>query len=325
VSEPRFFGVFPLWNTTINFNAGVDFFFVLSGFIIAYVHQDDIGERDRIYRFAKNRIIRIYPLYWLILTALLVIFALAPGYGKLEQLTAQRILTSYVLLPMTLPPIIGVAWSLTYEMFYYLIFGLFILLGRRMILPVGLVLVAVATVNGSTPLTYPYSFLLSPYHVHFTMGAILGVSFDRMKVQRPGLLATTTATALILGLFCLDPAALHTRYVFAACSAGMIAALAASERARPMVGCRLLGWLGSASYAIYLIHPVIGPVIVRLLAKVPQSLMNPHLAALLMAVSGIGSGIILHFAVERPLLDFIKKRRFAHIVSIQGASQRMLR
>ena len=50
---------------------GVDFFFVLSGFIICYAHWDDIASNSinsapRVIRFAKRRFVRIYPTYWLV-------------------------------------------------------------------------------------------------------------------------------------------------------------------------------------------------------------------------------------------------------------------
>jgi peptidoglycan/LPS O-acetylase OafA/YrhL len=46
-------------------HAGVDLFFVISGFIITYVHYDDIGTPSRLGRYAARRFQRIYPLYWL--------------------------------------------------------------------------------------------------------------------------------------------------------------------------------------------------------------------------------------------------------------------
>src|SRR5271165_5758308 len=54
-----------------NFGAGVDFFFVLSGFVMIYAHWYDIGRPDRVRRYCVKRFLRIYPPYWII-TAIIV-------------------------------------------------------------------------------------------------------------------------------------------------------------------------------------------------------------------------------------------------------------
>lgn len=43
---------------------GVDFFFVLSGFIIFFAHASDIGKRDSLLAYVTKHLIRIYPIYW---------------------------------------------------------------------------------------------------------------------------------------------------------------------------------------------------------------------------------------------------------------------
>ena len=55
-------------------HAGVDFFFVLSGFIILFAHWEDVGVRAALPRYAERRCTRIFPLYWPVLAAY---FALA--------------------------------------------------------------------------------------------------------------------------------------------------------------------------------------------------------------------------------------------------------
>ncbi|NBQ54213.1 MAG: acyltransferase, partial [Proteobacteria bacterium] len=47
---------------------GVDFFFVLSGFIILHAHMDDIGRPARLGRYLWRRAVRVYPIYWICLT-----------------------------------------------------------------------------------------------------------------------------------------------------------------------------------------------------------------------------------------------------------------
>src|SRR5271166_6887268 len=49
-----------------NFGAGVDFFFVLSGFVITYAHWRDIGRPERVKTYYIKRFLRIYPPYWIV-------------------------------------------------------------------------------------------------------------------------------------------------------------------------------------------------------------------------------------------------------------------
>ena len=59
-------------------HAGVDFFFVLSGFIIYRVHRGDIGSPHRLSRYAWRRFVRIYPTYWIILAGFGLLLLYSP-------------------------------------------------------------------------------------------------------------------------------------------------------------------------------------------------------------------------------------------------------
>src|SRR5436190_1288571 len=62
-------------------HAGVEFFFVLSGFIIFYIHGKDLGVPSRFFSFIRKRFIRIYPIYWLVLAAIIPVYFLVPSFG----------------------------------------------------------------------------------------------------------------------------------------------------------------------------------------------------------------------------------------------------
>src|SRR4051812_32264710 len=65
---------------------GVDFFFVLSGFIIFYTHSQAISTHQPVTPYLANRLIRIYPIYWFVTLAKLITLlydpTLAKGYEK---------------------------------------------------------------------------------------------------------------------------------------------------------------------------------------------------------------------------------------------------
>ncbi|HSQ03406.1 MAG TPA: acyltransferase, partial [Burkholderiales bacterium] len=113
---------------------GVDVFFVISGFIMAYSTKDlDGGTRDA-EKFMRKRIRRIVPLYW-VLTTLVVAVAIAlPDFFHTYRFDFMHALKSYFFLPaerpdgVALPPLVP-GWSLNYEMYFYLVFTVAIWLG----------------------------------------------------------------------------------------------------------------------------------------------------------------------------------------------------
>ena len=54
---------------------GVDYFFVLSGFIMVYVHRSAIGKKDLAKSFLVKRAVRIYPIYWIVTLTVLCFFS----------------------------------------------------------------------------------------------------------------------------------------------------------------------------------------------------------------------------------------------------------
>jgi peptidoglycan/LPS O-acetylase OafA/YrhL len=108
--------------------AGVDLFFVISGFIIAYVTD---GREFRLSEFYLRRAIRILPIYWIftVLTWMGLVFV-----GNAD-FTAWRIFASFAVLPQQVAPIAGVGWSLELEAIFYIVFGATVAtLGRRAVI-----------------------------------------------------------------------------------------------------------------------------------------------------------------------------------------------
>src|SRR5579872_364486 len=114
------------WVTTDRLYNGVSIFFVISGFIM-YV----TGAESSPVQFAKRRLVRIVPLYWL-LTGLLFLCALfTPEFARMTVATPQTLAKSLLFIPYfnagqggRLYPLLIPGWTLNCEMFFYLIFTL---------------------------------------------------------------------------------------------------------------------------------------------------------------------------------------------------------
>lgn len=124
-------------NTDRNFAAGVfrfgfvgvDFFFVLSGFIIATVNWRYIGHASAVPRYLGKRLLRIVPLYWAVTLVKLAAVLALPVYAR--AITPEYVIGALVLWPQRQPPLIDAAWTLTYELVFYAIFGALIATNGR--------------------------------------------------------------------------------------------------------------------------------------------------------------------------------------------------
>jgi peptidoglycan/LPS O-acetylase OafA/YrhL len=312
---PKYFDGSPFGRFFAFGTAGVDFFFVLSGFIIAHVHGGDIGRPDRLRPYFWKRFTRVYPAYWAALLPLLPVFLLMPGIGKGYESDLYVILCSFLLFPMPdIGPVLGVAWSMCYEVLFYLLFGALIASRRwgGLLFAAWVGLLAVAVCGQFW--TYPLSFLANLYNLEFLAGIGLAVALRRVTVPVPRVLMVLGA-ALFLATGMVDvyvqPLGMHL-HVLGYTSGSLLALGGAiqAERSGKLKVPQPLVFLGDASYSIYLVHfPALS-----LLAKTVKSLgidqKVPKLA-LFFALAGAAvlCGCLFHAMVERPLLQWLRGER----------------
>lgn len=108
---------------------GVDLFFVLSGFLIygSIIRKSSFNTK----KYAKRRFERIYPTFFVVFCIYLVLSFLFPNESKIPNSFANALIyitQNLLLLPgiFKIEPIITVAWSLSFEMFFYLLIPLVI-------------------------------------------------------------------------------------------------------------------------------------------------------------------------------------------------------
>lgn len=116
------FGSSPLTNALAFAYVGVDFFFVLSGFVIPHAHAADIGQPIMLGRYLRRRVTRVIPFYWVALTASLIVMAVTHPLPPLGRLAA-----SALLLPLPGDLALPVAWSLQHEIVFYALFATLII------------------------------------------------------------------------------------------------------------------------------------------------------------------------------------------------------
>ena len=293
--------------------AGVEFFFVLSGFIMVFVHRQDFDQPARAPRFLEKRIVRIYPIYWVIYGLLTLAYFAVPSVGPANGRDPVSIMTSALLWPMPDLPVLGVAWSLQYEMLFYLVFTLLVLNLRLGAVVFALWMAGCIWASLTGPAAYPLDFLLSFYNPLFAFGILAALYFQRLDptVAHWVLLA---GVVIFFGVGASEQLAgigwnkAVRTWCFGIGACLVVMGLAAGALQPP----KWLTFLGDASYSIYLVHiPAIsfaGIVFVKLGA--PWGL--PPLAMMtVMTVYAVAAGAIVHLFIEKPLISTLARRRQA--------------
>lgn len=241
--------------------AGVDLFFVVSGFIIVHSSGRYAGRPQALIPYLSKRFFRIFPLYWLSVIPLLLFLGLFPDsrlINRLPERTLSGLLSTLFLLPGH-NEVNAVSWTLSFEWYFYLLFGL-VIVRREAVW--GLSALAIVVLINGLALWYEgidsgtaagRFFFLSPLMLEFAVGAGVSALIRRFRVPFPWV--WVGAGVLIGWLFCPEKPWDLNRVWSLGPGAGLI--LLGVTGAEAQNRLRVPGWLvtlGDASYPLYLIH-----------------------------------------------------------------------
>lgn len=296
----------------------VQYFFVLSGYVMMTAHRRDFGRLSAVWHFWWRRACRIYPMYWLG-------FALVTIY-LYPVLTPRLAFVQMSLLPVSVTEFVSPAWTLRYEMAFYIMFGL-------CLLPyIGRVLLAAwvfsvfwlwrpAALSGFL-LCAPTNFLkffasqcaplfFAPFEIYFFMGLAAGaVSLANTRV---GIAAFLLGVAILIGA--------GPQYQWGYTYGGPLTpSVSGLGLALLIIGCVALerggtlragAWarrLGAISYPLYILHiPIMLCVDERIWGRwhfhgVALLAFGAAYLALVFALSAAAA-----FLIDRPLQRVFKK------------------
>jgi exopolysaccharide production protein ExoZ len=276
--------------------AGVDVFFVLSGYVISLVAQGRTAGG-----FLRDRLTRIFPIYYVCTIPWVVLVLL---YGRPDLNTPQSIAATLTLWPVydhITGPLLAAGWSLCFEVLFYVGMAA-VLVWRRLawLLPAAYGLSLIAAYATGLPL---FRFIGNPLIAEFGLG--LALARIRFKSRPGGAAAICVGVAALL----LAGPVFADRFVVSGgvwdlnsperpLVWGLPAALVVwgALQFDPLSG-RISAWLsdlGDASYSIYLTHLF---TIVALAPILPWPLT--FLAAIVV-------GVAAHKRIEKPLMAFFR-------------------
>lgn len=294
---------------------GVNFFFVLSGFIILNAHRNDIGVPSKIARYIRQRVTRLYPIYWIVLIA----FLTASSFLSVEKSwDFDDLLVAFTLLPLSAYPDLPlkVAWTLLFELRFYLLFGLLIISrkigGAVLILWVASVLI----INFQKPITeWTASGFVDVFNI-WNINFCIGMSvfwIVKHAERRWGWLIFGAGLSILLAVVDVGKTmaeGLESFGFMIACatSFGLViaGAIILERSSMEFRAPRCFVLLGDASYSIYLVHSAIISVFAMVGNK--YHLNHGHLFPMLAFFSSVLAGVFLHCFVEQPLTVVLRKR-----------------
>lgn len=283
---------------------GVDIFFVISGFImwVSVERRPAMTARE----FMMKRIIRIVPLYWLVTAFMLALLLAAPDLFHSAQFDPWHVLASFLFIPARHPqsgefwPLLVPGWTLNFEMLFYALFAVAILMAKGRALRR---LVAIAClITGFAILALllgkevdPLSFYAQPRLFEFLEGVLLGVVFRGRRVP-------TSAWWWLLTL--LGFAGFVTGRIPDLVAAPMVVSGALFG---PLVEIRWLKSLGDASYSLYLTHVVVLSGFTMVWIRLGLAALPTAIYCVLAVVASAISAELVYRLIELPMTNYLRR------------------
>jgi len=302
---------------------GVDVFFVISGFIIAYIGTTSPD------RFFLRRLIRIVPFYWAATLFVFAMVSVAPQLFRSTSASVPHLIASLLFIPHLsvtgeMQPTLILGWSLNFEMFFYVLFALALWISPRRspLLCAAWLLALVLAIHASGTDNAILGFYGRPIVLEFCYGIGVYYLFNwcsarREQLARHGALKWSLIVLLVASLAALvvlekDYRDIVPRYLVGGIPSFFIVASALLlERLYGLAAkSRLIYLLGESSYIIYLVHPYIVFAALRVAFRGAHDFPLPMLVLLIIGLLALTSAIAvaIHLLFEKPVMAYLRAR-----------------
>ncbi|WP_337658439.1 acyltransferase family protein [Sphingorhabdus sp. Alg231-15] len=285
---------------------GVHIFFVISGYIMVLTNSQANRAFDA-KRFFRKRIIRIYPIYWL-LAALYILVNTAIGSGY--EFSLYNLISALLLLPDNAPLIIGPAWTLSYEMYFYLMFGIAMIFGllRGIFLLSAFFFLAMAFGVIVGPENESLAMATNSLLIEFLFGVWIAYITGRNKLPKwLGYISVLLSIMLFSGGLLAGYESLPSAIIWGIPSAFLIMGVVILEHYHQPAFVEKLSPLGDSSYTLYLAHILIITLLVLITKAVSISLLPILLLTAIFTIIAITVSHLFHLYVEAPMTNRLNK------------------
>jgi len=291
---------------------GVDFFFVLSGFIITYAAYYKYNEPNSFSQYLKNRLIRIYIPYLPIGILMLVLYSALPHFSNVDRNIST--LTSLTLIPDG-SPALSVAWSLSFELCFYLLFSLSFFSKKiwhffLIVWFLGILIVNYYFTGVVKLINNPFfTILLSVYNIEFIFGYFLAMIILKkynLNLKLMLFFLICAIVFLVYGIITGYSVFYFSNNLLFVFISFIIIYLAIVYNTNKIKKTALFMLIGNASYSIYLIHNPLQMLMVRFIPKI-NSFLGVGLILILVLIIACLIGYLYYLIFEKIALQRIKK------------------
>jgi exopolysaccharide production protein ExoZ len=265
--------------------------------------------------FLCKRALRIYPVYWIWTTLLLLLWGLKLA-DQAPSLTPSCVIASYLLWPTLNDagkwmPMINQGWSLSFELYFYLFFAAAIAVKARrsmmlFLLAAFLALFALSQIARLPPsLDYLFS---SPLVFEFLLGVIAGFIYARVRGGENLAAAIVMLFFATIGILFALFSTLPLPHLLTHGLPAMLLVFGASLLPVRNIRLSLPIFLGDASYSIYLTHSFLLGVSGNLLRKGIGTQIQPDLLIILLTIFFVAICVQAYRFVEAPLIAFTSEK-----------------
>jgi len=276
---------------------GVDFFFVLSGFIIHFTMS---AAPQSARHFTYDRFTRIMLPYWPIGLTVAFAYAALPGLSATER--SWGWVSTVTLLPTELPPALSVAWTLQHELVFYLIYAV-LFFSRKVLTGLSAWTVAIIFVNLLIDVEAPIlKIVCAPINVEFVAGVLAAQVF--MKGWHVGNIISVVIFSACLLSFVMLGGERGDSWLVGFSIATLLPWICKNERSGIFSVPNWLVFGGAISYAIYLVH---NPLL-SLTSRACDAMGIGWFAALILsALASAAAGVAYYLFWERPVMRAVKR------------------
>jgi exopolysaccharide production protein ExoZ len=297
--------------------SGVDIFFVISGFIMwVTTIESNLTPQD----FFLKRIFRIVPLYWAVTSCYVLLVLAAPQLLqtlKFDDFT--YVICSYLFIPAVhsatgaIEPLVVQGWTLNYEMFFYALFALTLLV--KPTIRLGCMLGMLLALCGARYLTkfggIYAQFYSSTIMLEFGLGMIVGCLCSK-KILLPRL--SIIPVCLVCGAVLVVSISFHLDFyeprfiIFGIPAAILVYAAVSFERRGRISHWRWPHLLGDSSYSLYITHAIILSAVSQMWRKAgfPQTTLGLIGFSVVAVLASVIIGVLTYRFVETPLASWTK-------------------
>ena len=297
------------YSWTLNGAAGVDTFFILSGFVIELTIRQFRANADGWRRFAWHRFARIAPLYWALTGIKVLVAAVIPSAMRAYSIVWPNVLASFFLIPFaagndkTAFPVLVVGWTLMFEMLFYIVATISLAFRTPLLRTSAAVLIPLAFISLFQP---EWPIWLNFYAHPFVLEFLVGIVIARLTLKGWVLPPLVAGASIVAGLLFIGlvpgTADQTTRLIlFGIPGTLFVAGFVGLERFARIQQFKPLAILGNASYAIYLIHTQIVAVLIIALKSGFFADVNPFVLVAGTVAFCIIAGIAIFYWFEKPV------------------------